>query len=91
MDTATNARIAELESASTIMLGRLNGLVSLVAVMARHLSPDIARKCADDATNVLVHIDATLVASPHPDAMAAEMLRVFNEGINLFEMSAGSR
>lgn len=81
-------RIESLELASTLMLGRLNGLASLVIVMARHLSPDVGRKCANDAEAALAQIDAMLLASPHPDAMASEMHRVFSEGIAIFKRSA---
>lgn len=83
-----NERIDALEQASTIILGRLNGLASLVIVMSRHLAPDVARKCADDAQQALIRIDANLLASTHPDAMAAEMQRIIREGISIFDKSA---
>lgn len=66
-------RIERLEVASAIMLGRMNGLASLIVVMARHLSPEVARKCADDARYAIAHIDANRLASPQSDATATEM------------------
>lgn len=90
MGTSLRQRLDSLEENSELLLGRLNGLASLLIIISRHLPPEVAKRCADDARGALPYIDAKLVATPHSDVMGTEMQRVILEGLRMLDSAAGT-
>ena len=88
MDAALEKRIKDLEFDSAVLLGRVNGLASLLVVMGRNLPPDVALRCAAHSREVFAHVEANLLASALSDTTGNEMRRVFSEGIAIFDSAA---
>jgi len=81
-------RLEALEKNLNIMLGRVNGLHSLLYTIARELPPEIAVKCVEAAEAAEEKLIADSVAAPVPDDMIDEMNRVVAEGIFVLKAAA---
>lgn len=77
-----------LQANLDIALGRINALEILLVVIARQLPPELASKCALEATAALNRIEGDLVAAPVADATLEWLRRGVQTGIQVLTAAA---